>query len=133
MGSQTWHYCFYLDSFWMLADLWRVKAIRNWDSLVGIVTSWWCMIWDLNHSWCKSVFSKTSRLALGPAQPSIQWVLGALSLGVKWTVHGLTTDLHLVLRLRWVELCLLYAFIACTKTSVPVPTIVDLAYVIVLE
>jgi hypothetical protein len=93
-----------LDSFWTLADSWRVKAVRNCDSFVGIVTRWGCMICDLNSSWGKSVFSKTSRLALGPTQPSVQWVLGALSLGVKWAVHGLTTDHHLMLRLRCVEL-----------------------------
>jgi len=28
-----------------------------------------------------------SRLALGPTQPPIQWVPGALSLGVKWPGH----------------------------------------------
>jgi len=28
-----------------------------------------------------------SRTALGPTQPPIQWVLGALSLGVKWLGH----------------------------------------------
>ena len=138
MGRQTWHYLFYLDSFWMLAD-WRVKAIRNCDSFVGIVTRWGCMINHLNPSWGKSVFSKTCRLVLGPTQPSVQWVLGALSLGlkwlgalslgvkwlgalsleVKWAVNRLTSDHHLMLRLRWVELSLLYAFIACTKTTLP--------------
>jgi len=29
-----------------------------------------------------------SRLALGPTQPPVQWVLGALSLGVKQPVHA---------------------------------------------
>lgn len=120
MSRQTWHYLFYLDSFWMLADLWRVKAFRNWDSFVGIVTRWGRMICDLNPSRGKSVFSKTSRLALGPIQPSVQWVLG-----VKWAVQGLTTEHHQVLRLRWVELCLLYAFTACTMITLPVPSTMD--------
>jgi hypothetical protein len=31
-----------------------------------------------------SLFTTASRPALGPAQPPIQWVPGALSLGVKW-------------------------------------------------
>jgi hypothetical protein len=34
-----------------------------------------------------SQFTTTSRLALGPTQPPIQWVPGALSLGLKWPVH----------------------------------------------
>jgi len=71
-------------SFWLLAYLWRVKEIRNCNSFVGVVTRWMCMICDLNPSWGKNVFSKTSRLALGPTQPSVKWVLAALSLGVKW-------------------------------------------------
>jgi hypothetical protein len=33
------------------------------------------------------IFTTTSRMALGPAQPPIQWILGALSLGVKWPGH----------------------------------------------
>jgi hypothetical protein len=33
------------------------------------------------------LFSTTSRMALGPTQPPIQWVPGALSLGVKWLGH----------------------------------------------
>jgi hypothetical protein len=38
------------------------------------------------------LFTVASKTALGPTQPSIQWVPGALSLGVKWpgreTVHS---------------------------------------------
>jgi hypothetical protein len=30
------------------------------------------------------LFTTSSRLALGPTQPTIQWVLGVLSPGVKW-------------------------------------------------
>jgi hypothetical protein len=30
------------------------------------------------------LFTATSRIALGPAQPPVQWVPGALLLGVKW-------------------------------------------------
>jgi hypothetical protein len=33
------------------------------------------------------IFSMSSRLVLGPTQPPIQWVPGALSLGVKWPGH----------------------------------------------
>jgi hypothetical protein len=32
-------------------------------------------------------FSMSSRLALGPTQPPIQWLSGAPSLGVKWQGH----------------------------------------------
>lgn len=34
------------------------------------------------------LFSTASRLALGPNQPPIQWVQGALYLGAKWPVHA---------------------------------------------
>jgi hypothetical protein len=63
--------------------------IKSWDSIVGIVTA---------HSlddggvgvqvpFGSRIFSspsKSSRLALGSTQPSIQWVPGVLSPGVKW-------------------------------------------------
>jgi hypothetical protein len=46
------------------------------------------------------LFTTRSRPALGPTQPPIQWVLGALSLGIKRPGVKLTTHLHLVLRSR---------------------------------
>jgi hypothetical protein len=33
------------------------------------------------------LFTTVSRMALGPTQPPIQWVLGAISLGVKQPGH----------------------------------------------
>jgi hypothetical protein len=33
------------------------------------------------------LFTTVSRMALGPTQPAIQWVSGALFLGVKWPGH----------------------------------------------
>jgi hypothetical protein len=42
-------------------------------------------------------FAAVSRLALGLTQPPVQWVLGALSLGVKQLGHE--AHLHLVLKL----------------------------------
>jgi hypothetical protein len=44
------------------------------------------------------LFTTASRTALGPTQPPIQWVTGALSLGVKRPGVKLTTHLHLVPR-----------------------------------
>jgi hypothetical protein len=46
------------------------------------------------------LFTTASRLTLGPTQSPIQWVPGALSLGVKWLGVKLTTQPHLVLRLK---------------------------------
>jgi hypothetical protein len=59
------------------------------------------------------LFTTASRPALGPTQPSIQWVPGALSLGVKRPGVKLTTRLHLVPRSRMhgaILPLLLYAF-----------------------
>jgi hypothetical protein len=44
------------------------------------------------------LFTTASRTALGSTQPPIQWVTGALSLGVKRPGVKLTTHLHLVPR-----------------------------------
>ena len=45
-------------------------------------------------------FSRKSRLALWPIQPTIQWVPGLFSGGAKIPGVKLTTNLHPVLRLR---------------------------------
>jgi hypothetical protein len=42
------------------------------------------------------LFTTASRTALGPNQPPVQWVPGALSLGLKWPGVKLITHLHLV-------------------------------------
>jgi hypothetical protein len=56
-----------------------LQNLRSWDSIVGIVTSY-----RLDNGGVKNfLFSMSSRLALGSTQPPIQWVPGALSLGVK--------------------------------------------------
>lgn len=46
------------------------------------------------------LFSKTSRLALGPTRPVIQWVLGTLLPRQSSQGMRLTTHLYLVLKLR---------------------------------
>jgi hypothetical protein len=45
-------------------------------------------------------FCTASWLALGPTQPPILWISGALSPGIKLLGVKVTTHFHLVLRLR---------------------------------
>jgi hypothetical protein len=59
--------------------------IRSRDSSVGIATGYGL---DDREFWIRvpvgsRIFSTSSRPALGPTQPPIQWVPGAFSLGVK--------------------------------------------------
>jgi hypothetical protein len=44
------------------------------------------------------IFTTVSRMALGPTQLPIQWIPGALSLGINCQGMKLTTHLHLVSR-----------------------------------
>jgi hypothetical protein len=75
---------------------------------VGIASSLWAEQQGFD-SWQGQkifLFFVASGLALGPTQSPIQWVPGALSLGVKQLGMKLTTRPHLVPRLRMVELYL---------------------------
>jgi hypothetical protein len=56
---------------------------RSWDSSVGIVMSCWLG----SNSWQGQeivLCTPASRPALGSTQHPNQWVMAALSLGVKW-------------------------------------------------
>jgi hypothetical protein len=63
---------------------------------------WMVRVLEFNSQWGLEIFLFTtvSRMVLGPTQPPVQWVLGSLSLGVKWPGVKLTTHLHLVPRLK---------------------------------
>jgi hypothetical protein len=49
------------------------------------------------------LYTKASRLALGPSQPPIHWVSGAFSVGVQWLGHEADCSPHLVPKLRMSE------------------------------
>jgi hypothetical protein len=53
---------------------------------VTIMTRIWAGQQGFDSQQGQEIFllATTSRIVLGPSQPPIQWVLGAISLGVKW-------------------------------------------------
>jgi hypothetical protein len=76
----------------------------SWDSSVGIVTGYG--LDGLGSYPIRGkvfLFSMMSKPALGPTQPLIQWVLGAIAPGSKVVVAG---SFHLELWSRVVELYL---------------------------
>jgi hypothetical protein len=82
--------CFWAGEIWY-ANIFNSVTLfcESWDNSVGIVTD--CGLDDQGSnpggSW--EFFTVTlSKPALGPTQPPIQWIPGALSLGVKWLGHG---------------------------------------------
>jgi hypothetical protein len=63
--------------------------IESRDSFVGIatrLTGWTIgvLVFDSRRGLGIFLFTTASRTALGPIQPPIQWIPGALSLGIKW-------------------------------------------------
>jgi hypothetical protein len=59
------------------------QSVQHWS------TGWMIKVLGFNSQWGLGIFLFTtaSRMALGPTQPPIQWVLRALSLGVKQSGH----------------------------------------------
>jgi hypothetical protein len=62
------------------------QSVQRWttDCTVGVLG------FDSRRGLGIFLFTTASRTALGPTQPPIQWVSGALSLGIKWP--GRETD-----------------------------------------
>jgi hypothetical protein len=60
--------------------------------------------------WCDVQRGTGLWQAMGPTQPPIQWVPGALSPGQSGQVMTLTTHLHLVLRSRGLHGVMLYKY-----------------------
>jgi hypothetical protein len=63
--------------------------VKSWDSSLGVVMGYGLDDHrGLIPGSCKIfLYSITSRPGVGPTQPPIHWVLGALSLEVKWLGH----------------------------------------------
>jgi hypothetical protein len=57
------------------------------------------------------LFPNESIMALRPTQPPIQWVSGTVSPGISGKGVKLTTHLHLMPKLRMVELHLHYPYV----------------------
>jgi hypothetical protein len=64
------------------------------------------------------------RLALGPIQPHTWWIPGALFLGIKWPEHqqsSQSTPSSAEVKSEWsLNSTVPYAFMACTRTNLPV-------------
>ena len=88
-------------------DIWRCTFQIIWMhySLNQPAQSYWrCLFW-LQWSWFNShqqtyLSSKTSRKALKPTQPPIQWALEALSLGLKSPGHEADHSLKCISKIK---------------------------------
>jgi hypothetical protein len=79
------------NRFVVCLQIWYPTAtLRSRDSSVGIALGYVLDDWGSRVQFPAGagnfLFTTASRTALGPTQPLIQWVRGALSLGVKWPV-----------------------------------------------
>jgi hypothetical protein len=67
-----------------------ISQIKSRDSSVGIALDYeldGVLEFNSRRGLGIFLFTTASRMALGPTQPPIQWVLGAISLGVKQPVR----------------------------------------------
>jgi hypothetical protein len=84
----------------------KLMVYRRRDSSVGIAAGYGLDRDSIPGRGKIFLSSTESRLALGPTQPPIQWIPGALSRGVNGRGMKPTTHLHLLPKLRMVELYL---------------------------
>jgi hypothetical protein len=87
-------FIYYAESLYMKYNnsagiIWYITLLcrlhRNWDSSVGILTGYGLDgVGSIPGRGKNFLFFTACRPTLGPSQPPIQWVLGALSPGVKW-------------------------------------------------
>jgi hypothetical protein len=80
---------------WVFGYLLAEKSSHSMYQLSNITS--YCILGI--ESWWGRDFLCLSRLALGPTQPPVQWVLGLFP-GVKWPGCGIDNPPHLALRLK---------------------------------
>ena len=100
------------------ADLIKVIIIISWDSAVGVATNYGLEGPGMECRWGRD-FLHPSTPALGPTQPSVQWVPG-LYRGWSGQRVVLTTHPHLAPRLkksRAIPFLSLWAFVACYRVN----------------
>jgi hypothetical protein len=96
---------------WVYKYLYQLTLIKNRDSSVGIALGYGLddrgLGFDSRRGLGIFLFTTASGTALGPTQPPVQWVQGALSLGVKWPRReaGHSPAFNAEVK-EWVELCL---------------------------
>jgi hypothetical protein len=100
---------YYSYFFWTWLCMW------SWVSSVGIATGYELDGWRVGVGDLVGALSMSSRLVLEPTQPPLQWILGALSQGVKWPGHEADhlTPTSAVVKNMWIcTFTLPYIFLA---------------------